>query len=45
MGYETGITGETLDTNFNSTTVAAGESYKLPTVINGEVFFIIMKKS
>lgn len=45
MGYETGITGETLDTNFNATTVAAGQSYKLPTIINGEVFYIIMKKS
>ena len=45
MGYETGISGESLDTNFNSTTVAAGQSYKLPTIINGEVFFIIMKKS
>ena len=45
MGYETGITGENLDTNFNATTVAAGQSYKLPTIINGEIFYIIMKKS
>lgn len=45
MGYETGITGENLDTNFNATTVAASQSYKLPTIINGEIFYIIMKKS
>lgn len=45
MGYETGIVGETLDTNFNQTTVDNEESYKLKTIINGEVFFIIMKKS
>lgn len=47
MGYETDtlITNENLDTNFNTTTVAAGQSYKLPTIINGEIFYIIMKKS
>lgn len=45
MGYETGIVGETLDTNFNQTTVDNEESYKLKTIINGEVFYIIMRKS
>ena len=45
MGYEVGIVGETLDTNFNQTTVDNEESFKLKTIINGEVFFIIMRKS
>jgi hypothetical protein len=45
MGYETGIVGETLDTNFNQTTVDNDQSYKLKTIINGEVFYIIMRKS
>lgn len=45
MGYETGIVGETLDDNFNQTTVDNNQSYKLKTIINGEVFYIIMRKS
>jgi len=45
MGYETNIVGETLDDNFNQTTVDNGDSWKLKTIINGEVFYIIMRKS
>lgn len=35
----------TLDDNFNATTVAAGESFKLKMLVNGEEYFIIMRKT
>ena len=36
---------ETLDDNFNTTTVANSQSFKLKMLINGEEYFIIMRKS
>lgn len=36
---------ETLDDNFNTTTVANNQSFKLKMLINGEEYFIIMRKS
>ena len=35
----------TLDANFNSGTVSQGQSFKLKMLINGEEYFIIMKKT
>ena len=43
-GYEQGITGQSLDSNFNASTVTAKQSFKLRTLINGEEFFIILRK-
>ena len=43
--YVKAVTGQTLDTNFNQTTVNAGQSFKLKMLINGEEYFIIMKKT
>ncbi len=45
MGYDAVGSGQNLSDYFNTTTVGNNESFKLPTTINGEVFFIIMKKS
>jgi len=36
---------ETLDDNFNTTTVSNSQSFKLKMLINGEEYFIIMRKS
>ena len=36
---------QTLDGNFNSNTVSQGQSFKLKMLINGEEYFIIMRKS
>ena len=38
-------TQESLQTNFNSTTVSNNQSFKLRMLINGEEYFIIMKKT
>ena len=42
--YSNTVTNQTLDSNFNQTTVSAGESFKLKMLINGEEYFIIMRK-
>ena len=43
-GYDQGLT-KTLDEEFNEDTVDDGESFKLKMTINGEEYFIIMRKS
>ena len=43
--YIKAAAGQSLDSNFNQTTVAAGQSFKLKMLINGEEYFIIMKKT
>jgi hypothetical protein len=42
--YVNSSSGQTLDSNFNQTTVAAGQSFKLKMLVNGEEYFIIMRK-
>ena len=36
---------QSLDTNFNATSVSEGKSFKLKMLINGEEYFIIMRKT
>lgn len=43
--YVKAAPGQSLDSNFNQTTVNAGQSFKLKMLINGEEYFIIMKKT
>lgn len=43
--YVKAAAGQSLDSNFNQTTVNAGQSFKLKMLINGEEYFIIMRKT